>query len=185
MILENLGPKGKLFEDLEDGDYLFEISEPGPKGWVTDLVSKDDMGNELPNLRLAQINWSLRVVQPEESENRRFLHSTWLSATPEKMESARRPWNPASFTYQFCTDVGIAMKDGNNAIILDEFLGEDGNFLTFGWDVRKGGSITGFTCDTSNLNKTIGLRFWGSIRKKKQKGSDVERATLTKAWQDK
>jgi len=172
-----------VFDDLEPGDYLFEIAEPSDKGWIMEFVDNlpgsDDEKD--PSCKLEAINWRLRVIQPEEMEGRNFFHSTWIAGTPDKIAKAKRQWDPASFTYQFLADIGVAMIERGEATILDDYLNEDGWFLPFGWEGED------FVCDTDNLNKTIGVRFWGSIRMKKRgKAVDAqEYPELTKAWQDK
>lgn len=181
MILEGLGPSKKMFEDLDPGDYLFEIVEPGNKGWLMELVDKDINDDPDPTSKLEAINWRLKVIQPEEMEGRNFFHSTWLAGSTNKIAKAKKPWDPSSFTYQFLRDVGVAVMLKGDAVILDEYLDEDGWFLRFTWEEDN------FVCDTNNLNKTIGVRFWGSVRKEKRtvKGEEKEFSVLTSIWQDK
>lgn len=135
-ILEGLGPSGKLFEDLPPGEYLFEVSEPGDKGWIAEY--KDDSN---PKAITNNVNWSLRVLKPEEHENRRFFHQTMYYASPEKIAQAKRPYDPSGFFYQFLVGIGAATKDGNNAVILDDYL----------------------TDGEPDLDKMIGLRFHATV----------------------
>jgi hypothetical protein len=164
MILEGLGPKKKVFDDLEPGDYFFEISEPSDKGWIMEFTDKDADGQDT-EAKATYINWRLRVVQPEEMEGRNFFHMTMLSATEEKLAKAKRPYDPETFTYQFLGQIGVGMLQGGEVTILDDYL----------------------TDSQLDLNKTIGLRFWGSIRivKRGPKGQEKEYTSLTKVWEDK
>jgi hypothetical protein len=161
MILEELGPKRKVFEDLEPGDYFFEIAEPGDKGWLLEVVDSDDHGNPT-DAKAQYVNWPLRVLRPEESEGRRFYHLTMVGATDEKIAKAKRSYDPAAFTYQFLADVGVGLLQSGEVTILDDYL----------------------TQDCLDLNKTIGISFWGSIRKGANP-KQPERVGLTKVWLDK
>ena len=157
-ILEGLGPKRKIFDDLEPGDYLFEITNPSDSGWTIEFVDKDDFGAPT-EAKATYISWKLRVLQPEEFANKPQSHLTMISATPEKLMKAKRPYDPAGFTFQFLAQIGAAVVQSGEAIVLDEYLTK--------------GSI--------DLDKLIGLRFWGSMRS--QKGKDgVERINLVKCW---
>ena len=164
MILENLGPKKKVFDDLEPGDYLFEIAEPSDKGWLMTFTDKDDDGNDT-EAEASYINWRLRVIQPEEMEGRNFFHITMVSASEEKIAKAKRPYDPEGFTYQFLGNIGVGMLQGGEVTILDDYM----------------------TDGALDLNKCIGVRFWGSIRivKRGQKGQEKEYTSLTKVWMDK
>ena len=142
-ILEGLGPKGKMFDELPVGDYLFEVGEPGDKGWVSEVSDQDN-----PKLTMSFINWRLRVLEPEEFNGKPFFHSTMFYASPEKIAMAKRPYDPQGFFYQFMAAIGAAVKDGNEAVILDDYL-TDGEV---------------------DLDKTIGLRFHGRVVK--QTGKD-------------
>jgi len=160
MILEELGPKEKVFEDLDPGDYLFEIAEPGEKGWLVEFTDKDDQGQET-NAKATYINWRLRVVQPEESENRNFFHMTMISATDDKIAKAKKPYNPRAFTFQFLGNIGVGIVQNGEVTILDEYLARGGH---------------------PDLNKMIGVRFWGSVRVVKR--GDREFLSLTKCWKE-
>ena len=165
MILENLGPKKKVFDDLEPGDYLFEISEPSDKGWLVTFTDKDDDGN-VTESEASYINWRLRVIMPEEMEGRNFFHMTMVSASAEKVAKAKRPYDPEAFTYQFLGNIGVGMLQNGEVTILDDYMTE--------------GSL--------DLNKCIGVRFWGSIRMKNiaKKGQEEKMVSqLTKVWMDK
>ncbi len=164
MILEGLGPKKKVFDDLEPGDYLFEVSEPSDKGWLVEFVDKDEDGGDT-KAKASYINWRLRVVQPEEMEGRNFFHMTMIAASEEKVAKAKRSYDPEAFTYQFLGNIGTGIVQNGEVTILDDFLTE-GNL---------------------DLNKIIGVRFWGSIRKvtRGKKGEEKEYTSLTKVWQDK
>lgn len=164
MILEGLGPKKKVFDDLEPGDYLFEIVEPSDKGWLVEFIDKDDDGNDT-EARASYINWRLRVIQPEEMEGRNFFHMTMVSASEEKVAKAKRSYDPEAFTYQFLGNIGVGMLQNGEVTILDDYMTD--------------GSL--------DLNKCIGVRFWGSIRivKRGMKGQEKEYISLTKAWMDK
>lgn len=153
-ILEGLGPKGKIFDDLPAGDYLFEIAEPGDKGWIREFTDQDN-----PKVTMSTINWRFRTLQPEEFEGKPFFHSTMFYASPEKIAMAKRPYDPSGFFYQFLVSIGAAVKDGNDAVVLDDYL-TDGEI---------------------DLDKMIGIRFWGSVRMVKGK-DDKERTQLDKAW---
>ena len=158
-ILEGLGPSGKLFEDLPPGDYLFEISEPGDKGWLMEFKDADD---ELATT--SNISWNLRVVRPEPFENRRFSMLTMYDASPQKIAKAKRPYDPSGFFWQFLTSIGVAMKDGNRTILLDEYT-TDGD---------------------PDLDKMIGVRFNGSLKEeqyKDKKTNEIKTVVrLTKSW---
>ena len=162
-ILEGLGPKRKIFEDLTPNDYLFEISEPGDKGWVVEFTDKDDMGNDTDAVA-SYINWKLRVLKPEAFENKPFFHLTMFSATPEKIAKAKRSYDPAGFTYQFLGSIGAGVVSGGEVTILDEYL----------------------TKGEVDLDKLIGLRFWGSVREvqivNKETKETQTRARLEKSW---
>lgn len=170
-ILEGLGPRGKMFEELEPADYIFEIAEPGDKGWISEIIDKTNS-----KAKLAAVVWRLKVVSPEEFAGKSHFHRTWCAGTKEKIAMAKKRWDPSSFTFQFLTDIGIAVKDGNDAMVLDDFLDDDGWFLPIRWN--KDGELE---FSTVGLDKTIGHRFNGSLRI--EKGNDgVDRLTLTKAW---
>lgn len=154
-ILEGLGPKRKVFEDLEPGDYLFEVAEPGDKGWLFEIVDEEN-----PKAILRGINWRLRVVQPEEFAGKPFFHSTWISATPEKIAMAKKPWDPSAFTYQFFAGIGAAIMENGESIVLNEFLTPDGD---------------------PDLNKMIGLRFQASVRKGVNK-KQPDRVGIADVW---
>jgi hypothetical protein len=98
-------------------------------------------------------------------EGRNFFHMTMVSATEEKLAKAKKPYDPETFTYQFLGNIGVGMLDKGEVTILDDYL-TDGHL---------------------DLNKTIGTRFWGSIRmvKRGKKGEEKEYTSLTKAWMDK
>jgi len=153
-ILEGLGPKRKVFEDLEPGDYLFEIAEPGEKGWTATYEDKDN-----PAATISYINWRLRVLQPDQFEGRVFFHSTMYAASPEKIAMAKKLYDPAGFTYQFFAGVGVGIIENGEVTLLDDYL-TDGEV---------------------DLDKMIGLRFWGSIRKGVNK-NQPDRVGLDKVW---
>jgi len=155
-ILEGLGPKRKVFEDLEPGDYLFEIAEPGEKGWTATYTSDDN-----PEATISYINWRLRVLQPDQFEGKSFFHSTMYDASPEKIAMAKKPYDPAGFTYQFLASIGAGVVNNGEVTILDDFL-TDGEI---------------------DLDKMIDLRFWGSIRKGVNK-NQPDRVGLDKVWME-
>jgi hypothetical protein len=161
MILEQLGPKGQIFDELEPGDYLFEISEPGDKGWLFEKKYVDE-NNQPTGAEATFITWRLKVIQPEESSGRNFFHMTMLSASEQKISEAKKPYRPDAFTYQFLADTGIAIKQGNDAIVLDDYL----------------------TKGHIDLNKTIGVQFWASLRKGVNPNMP-DRVGVSKVWQDK
>ena len=158
-ILEGLGPKGKLFEDLPVGDYLFEIAEPGEKGWLVEFKDEDD-----PKATTSNVGWSFRVIRPDEFENRRHSHLTMYDASPQKLAKAKRPYDPSGFFWQFLASIGVAIKDGNGAVLLDDYT-TDGD---------------------PDLDKMIGVRFNGSLReeqyKDKRTGETKTVVRLTKSW---
>lgn len=155
-ILEGLGPKKKMFEDLEPGDYVFEISEPGEKGWTHRYTSDDD-----PDVWMEYVDFRLRVVSPEESAGRLFFHSIMFNASPEKIAQAKKPYDPSTFLYQFFGEIGAGMIQSGELTILDDYL-TDGEL---------------------DLDKFIGLRFAGSLRAvKSKKDNSKEYVNLTKAW---
>ena len=153
-ILEGLGPSKRVFEDLDPGDYVFEIVEPGERGWTRKYEDDEDS-----DIWMGFVNFPLKVIQPEESEGRRFFHSLMYAASPEKIAMARKPYDPSTFLYQFLGDIGAGVLQNGEVTILDDYL-TDGEL---------------------DLDKMIGLRFSGSIRV--EKGRDgKERTALTKAW---
>ncbi len=158
--LEGLGPKRKIFEDLLPGDYLFEISEPGDKGWMVEFTDKDESGNDT-DAQACYVNWKLRVLQPEEFENKPFFHLTMISATEEKIAKAKRSYDPAGFTFQFLGSIGAGMVHSGEVIILDDYL----------------------TKGDIDLDKLIGLKFWGSVREVQGKDG-VTRVRLEKCWME-
>jgi hypothetical protein len=158
-ILEGLGPKRKVFDDLPPGDYLFEISPPGEQGWIKEFTDKDDNGNDTK--AVAQyVNWKLRTLIPEEFEGKPFFHMTMFDATPEKIAKAKSAYDPAGFTYQFLGAIGAGIVSNGEMIVLDDYL----------------------TKGDIDLDKLIGLRFWGSVRVKNMKGTD--RTILEKVWKE-
>jgi len=170
-LLEGLGPKGKIFDELEIGNYTFEIAEPDERGWISEVIDKTN-----PKAKLASVTWQLRVVSPEHFAGRRFFHRTWCAGTQEKIAMAKKRWEPSSFTFQFIQSIGIAVKDGNDAVVLDDYLDDDGMFLPIKWN--KDGELE---YSTVGLNKTIGVRFEGELRM--EKGQDgVNRIALSKSW---
>jgi hypothetical protein len=166
MILEGLGPKKKVFDDLDVGDYLFEVVEPGDKGWTITFTDKDEGGNET-DATATYINWRFRVVEPEEFAGRNFFHLTMIHATDEKIAKAKRPYDPSGFTYQFLGKIGVGLLQAGEVTILDDFLSPD--------DSKH---------PCLDLNKVIGLTFWGSLRKVKGRDGQ-ERVSLTEAWAEK
>ena len=157
MILEDLGPRGKMFEDLEVGDYVFEITKP--KEWTSTFADKD---NE--KATATSINWTLRVLSPEESEGRLFFHRTQYKVSPEKMAKAARPYKADGFTRQFWVAIGAAFMEGNESILFDQFTDENGQV---------------------DLNAFMGLRFNGSLRMvPDKKDSSKSYLNLTNAWID-
>lgn len=173
--LEGLGPKRKLFEDLTPGDYLFEIAEPNDDKWLVEFSNKDNDA-----AKIAYLGWKLRVVSPKEFENKPFFHRTMIAATDEQLALAKRPYDPAGFTYQFLTAIGVAVMQSGEAVILDDYLDADGWFLRLERDDE--GDIFG---DTENLNKLVGIRFWGSVREEKdRKDSSITRIALAKCWKE-
>lgn len=158
-ILEGLGPKRKVFEDLEPGDYMFEVGEPGESGWTRRFYTRDEDGNDVLDSYTDNINWRLRVVQPEEFAGKTFFHSTMYGASPAKIAMAKRSYDPAGFTYQFFAGIGAATMQNGEAILLDDFL----------------------TDGEPDLNKMIGLRFHATIRKGLNP-KQPDRVGLDKAW---
>ncbi len=152
MILEDLGPSRKVFEDLPVGDYVFEVIKP--KDWIQEFVDDDN-----PESKATYINWQLRVIQPEESEGRIFFHRTMASATPEKIAKAKKAYDPATFTYQFLSKIGVGVTTGGEVVILDQYL-SDGHL---------------------DLNAIVGVRFSGSIREVQLKDGSM-RVNLTECW---
>jgi hypothetical protein len=157
-ILEGLGPTRKIFEELEPGDYLLEVSEPGEKGWLREFVDEDD-----EDCKATYVGWALKVILPEEASGRIHFFNTMVYASPEKIAKAKKAYDPAGFLYQFLSRIGAGeVKDGV-VTIHDDYL-TDGEL---------------------DLDKLIGLRFWGSIRQEviksgRRKG---EMATnLVKVW---
>jgi len=155
-ILEGLGPKRKVFEDLEPGDYLFEIAEPGEKGW-TNLYENEDN----PGATMSFIQWRLRVLQPDQFEGKPFFHSTMYDASPEQIAMAKKPYDPAGFTYQFFASIGAGIMDNGEVTLFDDYL----------------------TDGYPDLDKMIGLRFWGSVRKGVNK-KQPDRVGLDKIWME-
>ena len=156
MILEDLGPKHKIFEDLEVGDYLFEVGKPND--WLSTFADKTD-----EEATITYINWQLRVLEPSEQEGRVFFHRTMYSASPEKIAQAKKPYDPTSFTYQFFAAIGAGIVNSGEVTILDEYL-TDGNI---------------------DLDKMVGMRFWGSLREvADRKDPSIKRVQLTKCWSE-
>ncbi len=153
-ILEGLGPTRKVFEDLEPGDYLFEVAEPSDKGWIYDKEDQDDS-----EAKSQFINWKLRVVKPEEFAGKPIFHMTMFSATPEKIAKAKRSYDPAGFTYQFFASIGAGMIHSGEVVVMDDYL----------------------TKGEIDLDKMIGVRFWGSIRKGVNP-NQPDRVGLDKVW---
>lgn len=157
-ILTGLGPSWKQFDDLESGDYLFEIVEPGDDGWLSEFGDQDDS-----NATITYVNWRLRVIKPEEFEGKLFFHRTMWDATPQKLAQAKKPYDPRGFTRQFVGAVAGVLMQGV-VTILDEYLDEHGD---------------------PDPDRMIGLHFWGSVRLvQDKKDSTKSYINLTKAWQD-
>ena len=157
MILEDLGPRGEMFEDLGVGDYAFEITKP--KEWTSTFADKD---NEAATT--TYINWTLRVIGPEESEGRLFFHRTQYKVSLEKMAKAAKPYKADGFTRQFWVAIGAAFMEGKDSILFDQFISEDGRV---------------------DLNAFIGLRFRGSLREVPDKKDPSKKyVNLTQAWID-
>ncbi len=157
-VLSGLGPTWKQFEDLDAGDYLFEIAEPGDRGWLSEFADEEE-----PLAIITYVNWRLRVVKPEEFEGRTFFHRTMYDATSQKLAQARKPYDPKGFTRQFIgAVVGVVMQ--GEVTIPDEYLDKH---------------------DEPDPDAMIGVRFWGSIRLvQDKKDTSKSYANLTKAWQD-
>jgi len=153
-ILEGLGPRRKVFEDLTPGDYTFEITGPGDKGWIYEKVDEDN-----PQAEARYINWKLTVIHPETYEGKPFFYMTMFYATPEKIAKAKRPYDPAGFTYQFLGKIGAGVIIDGDVVVKDEYI-TDGQL---------------------DIDKLIGFRFEGSIREEKDKSGTL-RTQLVKVW---
>ena len=157
-ILSGLGPTWKQFDDLEPGDYLFEIAEPGDDGWLSEFEDQDN-----PTATMTYVNWRLRVIKPEAFEGKLFFHRTMWDATPQKLAQAKRPYDPKGFTRQFIGAVAGVLVHGV-VTILDEYLDKHGD---------------------PDPDAMIGLRFWGSLRLvPDKKDPSKSYVILTKAWQE-
>ncbi len=153
-IFEGMGSTWKTFEDLDPGDYLFEIAEPGDSGFLREVVDKRD------EAAIATfVSWSLRVIRPEEFVNRRHGHMTMLRANQAKLALGKGPYDPAGFTKQFLKEIGVAIELGTMVQTLDEYT----------------------TDGEPDPYKMIGVRFWGSIRTGANP-NQPDRAGLTKCW---
>lgn len=154
--LSGYGPQKKIFEDLTPGDYTFEIQAPGEKGWFRRFEDDDNK-----DVWMDFINFKLSVVDPQEFAGKAHFHSVMYAASEEKIALAKKPYDPSTFLYQFLGDIGAAMIESGEAIVLDEYL-TDGDL---------------------DLDKLIGLRFNASAREvADRKDATKKRVQLTKIW---
>ena len=85
-------------------------------------------------------------------------------ASPQKLAKAKRPYDPSGFFWQFLISIGVAIKDGNDAILLDDYA----------------------TNGDPDLDKMIGVRFYGTIGEEQYKDRRTNEiktvVKLTKQW---
>ena len=157
-ILEGLGPSKKVFEDLEVGDYLFEIIEPSQGNWIQIFTDKDDEDSWRKVL-----NFRLKVLRPEDQEGRTIFHSVMFDASPKKIGKAKKPYDPSVFLYRFLNNIGAGVLHNGEVTLKEEYL-TDGEI---------------------DPDKLIGIRFWGHVglnTYQDQTGQNQEIRQIDKIW---